>query len=368
MPGTALNETYKVRGQLGAGTFAKVYEVMHKDEQKTYACKIMAPLQSYLQHTSDGKKEAELVEKLCKLDATGEAGIVRFKECFLTKDPRRGREWFCLVMEKLDLSLFDFVRANGEAGLEIRTIQKIAQQILITTAFLHKHKLTHTDIKHKNILLMNTEHYIVTDNRNYPKQVQAKMRDGNGPRVHRFLHLKNPVVKMIDFANLTHTMDPHIHPIHVKQWRAPEVHLEDAGVWEESSDLWCIGCLFYFMYTGTLLFNTQENEYHLAMMEKAIGPIPDAMIRASKRYKGVSEQPVQRWFPGKPVPMDVLNVKPLADYIQPEHEQFLDLLKGLFTFHPGMRLTAIKALEHPFFATEFPAEVKVDENTRTGVL
>lgn len=44
-------------------------------------------------------------------------------------------------MEKLDLSLFDFVRANGEAGLEIRTIQKIAQQILITTAFLHKHKL-----------------------------------------------------------------------------------------------------------------------------------------------------------------------------------------------------------------------------------
>ncbi len=51
-------------------------------EQRTYACKIMAPLQSYLQHTSDAKKEAELMEKLCKLDATGEAGIVRFKVRF----------------------------------------------------------------------------------------------------------------------------------------------------------------------------------------------------------------------------------------------------------------------------------------------
>ena len=37
--------------------------------------------------------------------------------------------------------------------------------------------------------------------------------------------------------------------------------------WAEG-DMWCIGCLFYFMYTGSLLFNTQENEYHLAMMEK----------------------------------------------------------------------------------------------------
>lgn len=48
-------------------------------EVKPYACKVMAPLQSYLQHTSDAKKEAELMEKLTKLDATGEAGIVRFK-------------------------------------------------------------------------------------------------------------------------------------------------------------------------------------------------------------------------------------------------------------------------------------------------
>eukprot|EP00667_Euglena_gracilis_P009881 EG_transcript_10045 len=367
-PGTALNENYKVRGALGAGTFAKVYEVTHKDEVKPYACKVMAPLQSYLQHTSDAKKEAELMEKLTKLDATGEAGIVRFKEVFITKDPRRHKEWYCLVMEKLDLSLFDFIRANGEAGLEIRTLQKVAQQILITTAFLHKHHLTHTDLKHKNVLLTNTDHWIITDSRNFPKQVQKRMGEPGGPRVHRYLHLKNPMVKIIDFANLTHTMDPHIHPIHVKQWRAPEVHLEDAGVWEESSDMWCLGCLFYFLYTGVLLFNTQENEYHLAMMEKALGPIPDAMIRASKRYKGVTEQPVQRWFPGKPVPMDVLNVKPMTESVHPDHQAFADLLTGLFTFHPQMRLTAIKALQHPFFETEYAPEVVVDDRTRSGVL
>jgi len=57
------------------------------------------------------------------------------------------------------------------------------------------------------------------------------------------------------------------------------------------------------------LAGTLPDEGHIAPPSQAIGPIPDAMIRASKRYKGVSEQPVQRWFPGKPVPMDVLNVK-----------------------------------------------------------
>ena len=68
-------------------------------------------------------------------------------------------------------------------------------------------------------------------------------------------------------GNATHTDEPHAHPIHTKQFRAPEVLLE-YGEWNESSDLWCIACVLYYLYTGTLLFNTHDTFAHLAMMEQ----------------------------------------------------------------------------------------------------
>jgi len=365
--GTMLNDVYKVQANLGGGTFARVVEVLHTTEGKVYACKVQAPFQRYLQYDCDAEKEALLTGKLSQMDPEGKIGIPIIKEHFKTKD-KRGKEWGCLVMERLGLSLFDFVRANGEAGLEIRVIQSIARQILSCLAFLHKQLLTHTDIKHKNVLLVSTEHHIVTDSKNFPKQVQAALKEPKGPRVSKYLHLKDTTIRVIDFANMTHVMDPHMHPIHVKQWRAPEVHLEEAGTWDEKSDLWCVGILLYYLYTGALPFNTQENEMHLAMMERALGPMPEHMIRVSKKYKGVSDQPIQRWYPGIPVPMEVLNVKPLKEIVLPDHEPFGEFLAQLLQYDPMKRPRAAKALEHPFFTKEFPAEVVVTADTRTGTL
>eukprot|EP00667_Euglena_gracilis_P018676 EG_transcript_19873 len=145
-------------------TFHRAYP----DDQR-YACKVMAPLQQYLQYTSDGRKEGELLARLAAEDPDGQAGMLRFKEYFTTTDPA-GTTWYCLIMERLGCSLHDFLRKNGDIGLEIRTIQSIANRMLRSAAFLHERQLTHTDIKHKNAMLVSAVHRVVTDPAKYPTQ------------------------------------------------------------------------------------------------------------------------------------------------------------------------------------------------------
>jgi len=351
-PGTVLGGVYRVEQQIGTGTFSHVFDVRHITENQLYACKIMAPLQQYIQYTSVGRKEAELLKRLTAEDADGEAGMLRLKTYFTTTDPAGG-EWYCLVMEKLGTSLHDFIRSNRDQGLEIQTIQSIARQLLRTVAFLHDRQLTHTDIKHKNIMLVSADHVTIKDPSRLPAQVRIWATGTQGTQ---YKQLRNPRVKIIDYGNVIHEDEPHPHPIHTKQFRCPEVILE-CGQWREKSDLWCIGCVLAFLYTGTLLFNTHDTNVHLAMMEKVLGPIPDPLLKASRKYRSICGLPIQRWLRGQGEPPDLARSRPLSEVVLPAHSPFSALLTALLTFDPDRRPTAREALAHPFYTTTFAPEV-----------
>eukprot|EP00668_Euglena_longa_P012733 GGOE01015210.1.p1 GENE.GGOE01015210.1~~GGOE01015210.1.p1 ORF type:complete len:432 (+),score=123.70 GGOE01015210.1:91-1386(+) len=356
-PGTVLHGVYRVESMLGSGTFSRVIDVVDTTDGCHYACKVMAPLQHYLQYTSDGQKEGDLLARLAEEDTSGEAGMLRFKEYFTTRDPS-GATWYCLVMERMDCSLHDFLRKNGDMGLEIRTIQHIALRLLRSAAFLHERQLTHTDIKHKNAMLVSAAHRVVTDPAHFPAQVRPRHGAGK-PRP--FLQLVDSEVKIIDYGNVTHTEEPHAQPIHTKQFRCPEVLLE-CEQWDEKSDLWCIACVLHYLYTGALLFNTHDTNLHLALIEKVLGPFPEEMLHSSRRYRTVQGLPVQRWLRGASMPQEVAECRSLEDTILPAHKSFASLLRGLFALVPALRLPASEALAHPFFTTDFPPEVVVDEH------
>jgi serine/threonine protein kinase len=83
-------------------------------------------------------------------------------------------------------------------------------------------------------------------------------------------------VKVIDFGGATYEDERHTLIINTRQYRAPEVILENY-CWNESSDIWCMACIMMELYTGELFFDTHENLEHLAMIEKQCGAIPSWM-------------------------------------------------------------------------------------------
>lgn len=84
---------------------------------------------------------------------------------------------------------------------------------------MHALGLTHTDLKPENILLAS-EH---SDKR----------------------------IKIIDMGGATFDHEYHSSVINTRQYRAPEVIMKST-TWDQSSDMWGIGCIIIELYTGTL--------------------------------------------------------------------------------------------------------------------
>lgn len=72
-------------------------------------------------------------------------------------------------------------------------------------------------------------------------------------------------------------MEQHTSLINTRQYRAPEVILRNR--WTKASDMWCFACVLLELYTGEVFFRPGNNDFfHLALIEKASGPIPLRMI------------------------------------------------------------------------------------------
>merc|ERR1712154_346858 len=117
--------------------------------------------------------------------------------------------YWCLVLEWLGASLFEIVKANNNRGLHLSMVRVILEQLLEQLRVLQESNCTHTDIKHKNCCLASTEHFI------------APTGPGGAPT----LILTQPLAKFIDYGNAVFEGERKIHPIHTKQFRAPEVLL-----------------------------------------------------------------------------------------------------------------------------------------------
>merc|ERR1719362_1775794 len=116
------------------------------------------------------------------------------------------------MLEWLDASLYDAVQANGGRGLPLHTVQVVLRQLLVQLDLLHQMGCIHTDIKHKNCCLVSSAHFWLP---------------GSGSQRRTFV-LTDPQAKFIDYGNATYDHERKIHPIHTKQFRAPEVLLRTA--------------------------------------------------------------------------------------------------------------------------------------------
>ncbi|KAM6289861.1 dual specificity protein kinase CLK1-like [Aegotheles albertisi] len=249
-------------------------------------------------------------------------------------------DWFqyqdhiCIVFELLGLSTYDLMKHSGFLPFRLDHIRHMGYQICKAVSFLHSNKLTHTDLKPDNILLVTSD---------YTKEYNPGMRRD-------VCRLQNPDVRLADFGCATYDHEYHNSVVSTAQYRAPEVIL--ALGWSQPCDVWSIGCILLEYYLGFTVFEARGEREHLAMMELVLGPLPSDMIKKTRKQKYFHHGWLdwdEQSSAGRYVSRCCRPLQELMTNHDEDHKNLFDLIEKMLQYDPAKRITPAEALKHPFF-------------------
>ncbi|XP_047234476.1 dual specificity protein kinase CLK1-like isoform X4 [Girardinichthys multiradiatus] len=250
--GLVLEDRYEILSTLGEGAFGKVVECIDRHRGQHVAVKIVKKFESFCKVA---RSEIAVLEEINSLDDDNRFACVRMLDWF------KHKAHICIVMELLGPSTFEFLQQNNFVPFNMEQIRHIAFQIFKAVSFLHRNKLTHTDLKPENILFVSSD-----CDTEYNQQMNYR-------------HKKPSCldIKVVDFGTATFDHQHHETLVSTRHYRAPEVIL-DLG-WNQSCDVWSLGCVLIEYYLGQTLFPSHDCREHLAMMENVLGPIPPHLLK-----------------------------------------------------------------------------------------
>jgi serine/threonine protein kinase len=143
--------------QCGLGTFGKVFTCIDTKTRERVAVKVIRGIRRY---AKSAKIEASIIQKVNNRDKDNTSLNVRLLSIFTEKSYFES-DHVCLVFEQLDISIYDFMKQNQFRGFLYESIRDIARQMLHAVAFLHDMKLTHTDLKPENVLLVDASYVYI---------------------------------------------------------------------------------------------------------------------------------------------------------------------------------------------------------------
>ncbi|XP_053128653.1 dual specificity protein kinase CLK3 isoform X2 [Hemicordylus capensis] len=334
--GDWLQERYEIVGSLGEGTFGKVVEcVDHARAKSLVALKIIRNVGKYREAA---RLEINVLKKIKEKDKENK------HLCVLMSDWFNFHGHMCIAFELLGKNTFEFLKENNFLPYPLPQIRHMAFQLCHALKFLHDNQLTHTDLKPENILFVNSEYDTLF---NEKKSCEEKA-------------IRNTSIRVADFGSATFDHEHHTTIVATRHYRPPEVILELG--WAQPCDVWSIGCILFEYYRGFTLFQTHENREHLVMMEKILGPIPQQMVRKTRKQKYFHKGSLvwdENTSDGRYVQE---NCKPLQMYMlqdSSEHLQLFNLMRQMLAFDPSQRITFAEALLHPFFTGLSPEERRI---------
>jgi len=153
-PGDELRSgRYKVLGLAGQGTFGTVLDVLDTKYNSRVALKVVRSVKRYLEAA---QVEVDILEKLRNADPHRDSLCVRLYSTF--EITHNGQRHVCIGFERLGRSLYEFIRHNKYRGFRLEAVRSFAYQLIKAVKFCHSIKLTHTDLKLENVLLVNSEY------------------------------------------------------------------------------------------------------------------------------------------------------------------------------------------------------------------
>lgn len=244
------------------------------------------------------------------------------------------------IFDLMDMSMYDHIK-NRKKTLSETRCKNYLFQLVQGLNHLHRSGVFHRDIKPENILI-----------RQDPSQK-------NNP-------LRSELVQLGDLGSVCHVdyPQPHTAYISTRWYRSPECLLT-SGYYGPKMDVWALGCCFYEILTLNPLFPGDNDIDQLHKIHEICG---------------TPSKPLLERFRHRDVKIDFPKKKALGfhNFVPFLSEFGVDILKKTLVYHPDVRISAKKLLEHSYFedirnktrvsgtATQFLMSASVGSSTSNG--
>jgi len=299
-------DNYTKMAKIGEGTYGVVYQAKNNSTGDIVALKKIK-----LESEEEGIPSTAIKE-ISLLKGLNHPNIVRLYDVI------HGDKKLTLVFEYLDQDLKKYIDEKGKPTVAI--MKSFLWQLLNGIAFCHERRVLHRDLKPQNLLINKYK-------------TELKLADFGLARSFG-----------IPVRNKSHEV--------VTLWyRAPDV-LMGSSKYSSSIDIWSAGCIFAEMATGKPLFPGKNNNDQLLQIFKLLGTPNE------KDWPTIKELPEYKDDLPKYPAQKLTSVVPGLD------ADGYDLLNKMLQYDPALRISAQKALIHPYLEATGKEEKKKDELRR----
>ncbi|OWZ31285.1 cyclin-dependent kinase 1 [Cryptococcus neoformans c45] len=289
-------DNYQKIEKVGEGTYGVVYKAKDINTGNVVALKKIRLEAEDEGVPSTSIREISLLKELSKDD-----NIVKLLDIVHSEAK------LYLVFEFLDMDLKKYMDTIGEKdGLGPDMVKKFSYQLVKGLYYCHGHRILHRDLKPQNLLIN--------------KSGDLKIGDFG-------------LARAFGIPLRTYT-----HEVVTLWYRAPEVLLGSRH-YSTAIDMWSVGCIVAEMATRQPLFPGDSEIDEIFRIFRVLGtPDEDVWpgVRGLPDYKPTFPQ----WHPVE-----------LADVIKGFEADGIDLIAQTLVYDPAHRISAKRALQHPYFDT-----------------
>ena len=298
-------KNYNVICELGRGSFSIVWLVYNIINNNFYALKVQNP-----NEYKDGLSEIKFVQKLPTNPSIFNNIIEYFTE------EKNKKKYLCSIWE-LKCTNIDGLLRKGDFtnGFDFNMVITIMKQLITSIKILHKKfKVFHGDVKSDNILvngLNEKDKYLIekytlaikdikfhilnkTLREKTHNDITNKIIDEyNLSDIDKYAinkkYLDNIKICLADFGTHCEEDNYYEESFGTRYYQAPEIIL--MGKCKYPVDIWALGCTFYELLSGKILFdpikdsNHSRDYYHLSLILDTCGDFPDSFLKKTKFYK-----------------------------------------------------------------------------------
>lgn len=280
---------------LGEGTYGKVFKVRCRGNRQDVAIKEMKI------DTQDEGIPATAIREVALLKELNHPNIVRLLDIDCHTSGK-----LILAFEYMEKDLKKYMKTK--VRLSPATIKNFAHQLCVGIEACHANRIIHRDIKPQNLLIDQ-------------RTARLKIADFGLARAFSL-----PIPK-------------YTHEVVTVWYRPPEILL-GGQLYSLPVDLWSVGCVMGDLATGAPFFaGDSEIDTVFKIFQKLGTP-------TEQTWPGVSELPdFKPTFPKWPH----RGWPQIRNTVQQLGPDGIDLLEGLLCYDPQRRVSARRALQHPYF-------------------